>query len=883
MTSPACRGELVVSESPSLPALPPFCRDAANGTVLDRWRAVVAARAGDVAVGGPAGPSTFGELDTRSDAIAKALLPSSRIGQPVLVLGGHDANAIAASIGIWKAGGAVVILDSANPDPRLHSLANVSAAAVCLASAEMCERARTTGVSTVYDIDAVIGSAANEALGAAANATESVATPTDVGPGTLAHIVFTSGSTGTPKGVCYPQRALLHDAWSRADAGWLQPSDAIVEPLPLGYAAGFHDCLAALLSGARIELLDPRAQGVTRFVGWLASTGATGLLATPSLLRRLASHLPDGQAFPGSLRLVRSTGEPFISRDARDLLDQLPERCSLINVLGSSETGLLASYQVTRDTPDSVEPLPVGWPLPDKDIRLVAENSDLPLAKLVAGADEPAGRMIVRSAFTATGYHGDPGQTSGVFFTLAGETPTVVTGDLMRRLDDGCLQLTGRRDHTLKIGGYRVEPAEVEAQLLACAQIREAVVVGQQHDSGTRLVAYVTSHQGQVVRPAFVRRSLRARLPAHMVPDIVMALDELPRNERGKLDRAALPVAARQFNYVRTENDWEEVVADLWRHVLGVAQVGRDDDFFELGGDSLAAEELFNKLAAEYGIDVDSKALLAAPTLVQFARQAIRQQDPAFHTLIPVKPSGTRPPLFCIAGGGGVGLGFLPLARRLPPDQPLWALQSPGLEARWSIPDWSIRRIAMRYVRELRSVQPRGPYHLAGHSFGGLVAFEMAHQLRAADETVALLAVIDSFAPDPTLIPSMPPGRLPERLKGWLTLAGTGIIPTPGHGHYNRFFRQSEALTRRYRGRPWPGETLVISARDAQVPGRGAEWGRYLTDRWQLTRLPGDHHSLMREPYVAALADTLESSLARVCGTCQPATTEPPEGLGQAS
>jgi thioesterase domain-containing protein/acyl carrier protein len=348
-----------------------------------------------------------------------------------------------------------------------------------------------------------------------------------------------------------------------------------------------------------------------------------------------------------------------------------------------------------------------------------------------------------------------------------------------------------------------------------------------------------------------------------MVPEIVMALDTLPRNERGKLDRSALPAPAQRFTHVRTENDWEEVVADLWRHVLGVQEVGRDDDFFELGGDSLAAEELFSSLAAEYGIEVDSKVLVAAPTLVQFARQAIRSQDPAFRTLIPVKPNGTRPPLFCVAGGGGVGLGFLPLARRLPQDQPVWALQSPGLEARWSIPDWSIPRIAARYVRELRSVQARGPYHLAGHSFGGLVAFEMAHQLRGAGETVELLAVLDSFAPDPNLVPSLPPGPLIERVKGWLTLAGTGLIPTPGHGHYNRFFRQSEALSRRYRGQPWSGETLIVSARDAQVPGRATEWANYLTGQWVFQRLPGDHHSLMREPYVAALADTLETFLGR--------------------
>jgi thioesterase domain-containing protein len=172
-----------------------------------------------------------------------------------------------------------------------------------------------------------------------------------------------------------------------------------------------------------------------------------------------------------------------------------------------------------------------------------------------------------------------------------------------------------------------------------------------------------------------------------------------------------------------------------------------------------------------------------------------------------------------------------------------------------------VRRVAARHVTALRSVQAHGPYHLAGHSFGGLVAFEIAHQLCDAGERVALLAILDSFAPDPALIPRPQTPGLPGKLKDLVALAGTGILPTPGHGHYLRFHRQSATLGRRYRGRPWSGRTLVIAAEDAGVPGRAGEWGRFLTGPWQLKSLPGDHEAIVREPYVGAVADAISAAL----------------------
>ncbi len=841
------RGSHIASPPPAGSPVPPFERYAFNGTVVDRWLAVVEAQPQAVAVGGPGQVVTFADLDSRSDAIAAAIArePEARRcpADPILVLAGHDAAAIAAVLGIWKAGGAVVVLDLALPDARLAAIAAASSAVLCLAARDLAERARNIGVGTVLKLEATGSGIARGVRGHDGGARP--VSPV-IGPGTLAQIVFTSGSTGVPKGVRYLHRTLLHDAWVRNTMGWATPTDVIAQPLPLAFAAGFHETLGILLAGAQVLLYDPRTRGISEFTRWLDSSGATGLLATPTLLLAIASNLPPSQRFPASLHLVRSTGERFLRRDAHQILKRLPEHCELVGIFGSSETGLLSSYLVTAESPDDVEPLPVGWPTPDKDIRLLDD-----------------GRMIVRSAFTAAGYHPEPAESDGVFFQEADGTLSVLTSDLLHRRADGCLLWLGRRDHTVKVRGYRVEPAEVEAALLASPEIREAVVVGQEREhGGTRLVAYVAFHDGQDVRAASLRRSLRSYLPAYMVPESVVALSELPRNERGKLDRAALPPPPERPTESESPRDnWESVLCDLWADVLDLEDVARDDDFFELGGDSLAAEELLARLATEYGTQVESHVLVAAPTVAQFADQARREQDPTHPTLVPVKPGGSRPPLFCAAGGGGLGLGFLPLSKRLPQEQSVWGLQARGLEARWSIPDWSVRSIAARHVKALRSVQPQGPYHLAGHSFGGLVAFEMAHQLHAAGQEVALLVILDSFAPDPATMPADPPQSLVDRLHHVLGLAATGVIPNAGHRHYLRFWQQAKVLSRRYRGRSWPGRTLVVTAQDAGVPGRAHEWAAFLSGQWRLRALPGTHETLLREPYVATVAEAVYEAL----------------------
>ncbi|QSB22666.1 alpha/beta fold hydrolase [Curtobacterium sp. 24E2] len=313
--------------------------------------------------------------------------------------------------------------------------------------------------------------------------------------------------------------------------------------------------------------------------------------------------------------------------------------------------------------------------------------------------------------------------------------------------------LLGRSDDAVKVRGYLVEPSEVEAALRAIPEVHDAVVTAQVDPPAvTRLVAYVVGRPGQrTPAPAALRLALRDRLPEYMVPASIVPMTELPRNERGKVDRAELPGAPSiETEMVEGEYDqWELVVGQIWAEVLGLRGVHLDEDFSALGGDSLSAEEMLALVQSRLGIDLRSSDVLQHPTLRAFARR-VRSGTTALpsHPDV-VKVSGAResgrPPVFCFAGGGALALTFLPLSRYLP-EHDVYAFQQHGLERR-GVPDWSIRASARRYVALMRIVQPRGPYLLVGHSLGGLIALEIARLLTESGEQVEHVALLDTYLP----------------------------------------------------------------------------------------------------------------------------------------
>jgi acyl-coenzyme A synthetase/AMP-(fatty) acid ligase len=823
--------------------------------VIGRFQQVLGRQPDAVAVTDPHRELTFAQLAAEAAAVLatiRTVLPEGP--EPVALLHTHDASAVSALLGTVASGHPVLVLDPHTPAPRLKTLTEQVDARLCLTDAAQA----ATAAELVQRVALVAARPARpqptaEALAAAEPLWSALPAPT-----AAAVIAFTSGSTGRPKVVANDHQMLVRDAWLNSEAtGCYTADDVIAHTLPMAFHAGLMVTLAGLLVGATMKLYDVRTSGIGALAGWLEQEGASVMHASPGILRAFVATKPQ----PAQLARLRSltiAGEAAYARDLETIRNLLPGSCTIRNRYGSSETGLIAEFAIGSDAILGDGVLPTGFGVGDTRVELRTES----------GRPVPpgeAGIVTVTAPKTAMGYWHDPVNTAAAFTDNPDGSSTYRTSDLGRFDPGGRLILLGRRDHSVKIRGYLVEPGEVDAALFALGDVREAVVVGSPRPSDglMRLVAYVVS---TAERPsaAAVRAALHARLPGYMVPETIVFLDALPRTDRGKLDRSALPKPNVNVGGSAAEelSDWEDAVRSLWCKVLALTDISLKDDFFELGGDSLAAEALLSLMVSELGVreaDARTSILVQAPTLGQFARRLHRRPGPENQNLIPLRATGSRPPVFIATGGGGLGVALVPVVRHLDPEQPVYALQAHALERR-GLPDWSVRASARRHIGSIRGVQPTGPYYLAGHSFGGLVALEIAHQLRRAGHEVALLVLLDSFPPDPSLQP-VPAGRpLRLRFRELVSLATTGLRGVPGLDQYWRFYRQSAVLHRRYRCEPWPGAALVVLA-DSPERAERSKWAGHLTGPWRTVDVKGDHITMMRDPDAADTARVLAEGL----------------------
>ncbi|WP_460624256.1 AMP-binding protein [Kineococcus endophyticus] len=836
-----------------------FSEEHAQGQLLPRIVDVALARADEVVVADPGTRLTGAGLLQRAALVREAVLAHHRADDrdpqevPVAVLRGHDAGAVAAVVGVVASGHPVVVLDPTTPAVRLRHYVDAAGATLVVSDAE--RRATAAEVAgTVVDPDSHVGAGdLSDHLAAASALLTRTAAPDDV-----AVIVYTSGSTGKPKGVACDHRSILHDTWVNSEATGAYPAGSVVAHLlPMAFSAGTTPTLAGLLAGSRLELFDPRRRSVTELPAFLREVGADVLLASPAILRGVVTTLgPQGRLT--GLGTVTMAGETVHGAELSAVRRAVGPDCVLRNRYGSTETWLMTEYAISGDDEAPEGATPVGWAVPGARLQVELEDGTL--------ADTGTGRVVLTSRWLGGRYWKNPEKTAEVFADNPDGSRTFRTSDVGTLGPDGCLRLLGRSDHSVKIRGLLVEPGEIDALLFAQPDVREALVVGRPNPrtGRTGLVAYVVP-EGSRPQASAVRAVVRENLPSHMVPEHVVFLDALPRTERGKLDRSQLPEPPRSSApYEVPRSSWEEVVHEQFCAVLELEGISIFDDFFELGGDSLAAEALVSRIESLGADGVNTTGgtsiVAAAPTVASFAVAVRSQTRSARPTLVPLRTEGEGRPLFLVAGAGGAALALRTLAQRLVPGFPVLGLQANGLENR-ALPDWSVERMARRHVATVREQQPQGPYRLAGHSLGGLIALEMAHQLRRAGQEVELLAVLDSFPPNPALVPVPQYPGLQAKAKEALSLALTGIKAHPGLGHYVRFFRQGNFLQRRYTTDVYPGRTLVVVAADDVDASARRQWEPHLSGSFDIVPVPGEHMSILRDPRVDAVAEQLSREM----------------------
>jgi thioesterase domain-containing protein/acyl carrier protein len=679
----------------------------------------------------------------------------------------------------------------------------------------------------------------------------------------------------------------------------LEQGDRVLQKTPYSFDISVWEFFWPLLNGALLVISEPGGHRDPDYLIRLIRQEQISIAHfVPSMLRVFLEALGVEQCV--SLRKVFASGEALTFDIQQRFFERL--QAPLLNLYGPTEAAVdVTFFACQRNSTSKI--VPIGRPIANTCIVILDENRQpVPIGV--------SGELNIGGVNLARGYLNQPELTAEKF--LPNSIPELDTdrlyrtGDLARFMPDGNVEYLGRMDHQVKIRGFRIELGEIEAALKDQSEIAHAVVIAREDRPGDqRLAAYLVASNGATPGSAELRRRLKTRLPDYMVPSSYTFLEKLPLTRNGKFDRSALP-APTEASIVQSEhsdparNPTEETLASIWAEVLGLPHIGIHDNFFDLGGHSLLAARLIGQIEKAFSIKLNLSSLFHAPTLGQLSAFINNGAATAHHFVVPIQPAGLRPPFLCL----GAGPMYLKLARLLGPEQPLLGVPAPD-PAQLREP-FTLEQFAALQVEAIRKIQPNGPYCLGGWSASAVAAYEVACQLRAQGETVALLVLFDGANPA-ALEGHTRFERANDRISGIiarvryhasniLTGGVRKILPyLRDRLIWQRFMFSMRAWSflyrvhlrlglpipswvrdpakilvhcfYRYQPAPYAGRTLLF--RHASRPKRDADdpllgWGGLCVGEFEACDVPGNHREIFIEPNVQIMAEKLSHSLEDV-------------------
>jgi len=845
---------------------------------------------------------SYRELNRRANQLGRYL---QRLGVgPEVVVGlclERSVEMVVGALGALKAGGVYLPLDAESPLERLGYMLEDAGVGAVLTQRALEERLPVFWGQTVL-LDEEWERIEEESDSEPER---------EVDAENLAYVIYTSGSTGRPKGVEVSHSGLTNLALWHIDRYQLDLRARATQFAAVGFDAAVWEIWPTLVAGASLHIVNDSARlDPGRLLSWLTEQEITSaFLPTPVAEAVLKVEWP-GQSKLGCLL----TGG--------DRLRAVPKQVypfRLANHYGPTENTVVATVHDVSF--DEEEAPPIGRPIANTQVFIVDDHMQ-PAPVGVAGEIYIAGAGLARGylgrpELTAEKFLPNP------FSENKGER-VYRTGDLARYRADGMIEYLGRMDHQVKVRGYRIELGEIEAVLDEHESVIQSVVVMKEDDMAEkRLVAYVVCDGERAPSVYELRSYLKEKLPEHMAPALFVWLEQMPLTPNGKVDRKALKVLKEgriepQTAYIPPRDSFELQIVQIWEQVLGIQPIGVTDNFFELGGHSLLAVSLMAKIRNTFKQDLPLSALFQGATVEKLGAMLRRDAGSrSWSCLVELRASGSKPPLFFVHPGGGGVLCYFDLARCLGSDQPIYGFQAPGFYGEQPS-HTRLEDMAALYIEAMMTVQPEGPYLLGGWSLGGVIAYEMAQQLVAQGQSVGQLLLLDAGPRGPSeedigehedhleheeparmddalMLVGFFQGDLPvseEDLKPFegderidyvlkkaisMNLAPPGIEVAQAHSVL-KMARANKKAMNNYKAQAYPGAvTLFKTAGKASMPHSvGPEfneemmkriqdptmgWGELAAGGVRVIDVPGDHGTMVRNPYVETLAVRIKECL----------------------
>lgn len=797
---------------------------------------------------------SYAELNVRANRLAHALLDAGVAkGDRVAICADRSFETTASVLAVLKVGAAYVALDPSYPGLRLEEILNdTEPTAIMLHESLDCFENFSQPRVYLDQVDQYYANLSIQNLCKDAHTSDALA------------VIYTSSTSGTAKGILITQNSVLNRLFWMWDEYPFEDDDVALLHKSMSLVAATWELFGALLKGvptvvlSRDEAVDP-----ARFWEVSVRNKVSHVLASPPVIGGILDQASSRQSPWLDLRFATTSAESIPPEMVRRWHQTFPD-VPLLNLYGSTECSSNASVYDTANLPKEAVRVPIGRPLTNVEIQVVGrEGQRLPLGAV--------GEMAVSGACLAQGYFNLPELNVEKF--IDGPPRTFLTGDLVRYLRNGNLELVGRRDRQVNVRGFRVNLDDVEHTLVAHTSVVRCAV--RLYGVGTpqcQLWAYVVLENAESVSRSGLRDFVRERLPEYMVPAQIVTIDKFPLTRTGKLDYRALPAPhtdreMADIDYVAPRDDLDLQVVKLWEDVLNIDRVGINDDFFDLGGHSLLAVHLLSLLEAEFNKAIPLVSFFQNPTAQGLANLLRKQGQTAISSaVVPLRKTGDRPPFFCICGV----LLYRELAESLNDDQPVYTLfieeelgnmGANGNKVR-SEDFPSVEQQASNYVNMIRQVQPTGPYYLGGVSYGGLLAFEIAQLLSASGEHVGLVAMFDT-----NLRGSDP--RSPFRV--WLSHTRRALRQRwrneQAGAETDKMFQLRRKMFNvtglRYNAKP--ADFKLVLFRAINRPARAIDplvgWKPLARAGIDVVDVPGDHVGCLRQPHVSVLGEKLDELL----------------------